>query len=211
LLIIAAVVSLRLVQFGSDLEVEHILCHSTEKYRDRFGGFAGTPVGPTTGACLLTDDWQVVLISETTRSAMLSRWATVLPSHVIAPIRRMVRKTLHRGACLQRRPNRTWCFEGKDTRGSVALSIWSSPVVRANQLVPGMQEHAMPFKLLGDAALRNRVSGKWRKPNWKKNSRQTQSGSGTSLSLVVVAWREVGRYTGLHSSFLSWHYPATAR
>jgi len=104
LLIISAVVSLRLIRFGSDLEVEHILSLDKKNVVVIGGGFAGTQMVRRLET-KLSDDWQVVLISEenyTTFNPMLAEvvGASVLPSHVIAPIRRMVRTCAFR----RRRP-----------------------------------------------------------------------------------------------------------
>ena len=166
LLIIAAVVALRLIEFGSDLEVEHILSLEKKNVVVVGGGFAGTQLVRKLER-KLPPDWQVVLISEenyTVFNPMLAEvvGASILPSHVIAPIRRMVRKTRFvsarvTGIDLEAREVR---FEG-EARDHVLpyehlVFAFGS---RANlDLVPGMAEHAMPFKLLGDAlALRNRV------------------------------------------------------
>ena len=166
LLIIAAVISLRLIRFGSDLEVEHILSLDKKNVVVVGGGFAGTQLVKKLER-KLSDEWQVVLISEenyTTFNPMLAEvvGASVLPSHVIAPIRRMVRKTrfISARATSVDTEAQTVHFEGEDRNGSIrfehlVLAFGS----RANlAMIPGMTEHAMPFKLLGDALrLRNRV------------------------------------------------------
>ncbi len=166
LLIISAVVSLRLIRFGSDLEVEHILSLDKKNVVVIGGGFAGTQLVRKLER-LLPDDWQVVLISEenyTTFNPMLAEvvGASILPSHVIAPIRRMIRKTrfISARATSVDIDTRTVHFEAEDRRGSIGYEhLVFSFGSRANlDLVPGMQQHAMPFKLLGDALkLRNRV------------------------------------------------------
>ncbi len=166
LLIIAAVVSLRLINFGSDLEVEHILSLDKKNIVVIGGGFAGTQLVQRLER-KLSDDWQVVLISEenyTTFNPMLAEvvGASVLPSHVIAPIRRMLRKTRFISARVTdvNTQDKTVYFEGEDQHSQIhyehlVLAFGS----RANtDILPGMAEHAMPFKLLGDALnLRNRV------------------------------------------------------
>ena len=165
-LIIAAVISLRLIQFGSTLETEHILSLDKKNVVVIGGGFAGTQLVKNLEK-KLKDDWQVILISEenyTTFNPMLAEvvGATVLPSHVIAPIRRMVRKTRFISARATKvdTESKTVYFEGEDRDGTIhfehlILSFGS----RANlDIIPGMKEHAMPFKLLGDALqMRNRV------------------------------------------------------
>jgi len=166
LLIIAAVVSLRLINFGSDLEVEHILSQDKRNIVVIGGGFAGTQLVKHLEN-QLSRDWQVVLVSEenyTTFNPMLAEvvGASVLPSHVIAPIRRMVRRTRFLSARVTRvdMEERKVVFEGEGRNGSIPYEhLVFSFGTRANMdLVPGMKEHAMPFKLLGDALnLRNRV------------------------------------------------------
>ncbi len=165
-LIIAAVVSLRLIQFGSDLEVEHILSLDKKNVVVIGGGFAGTQLVKKLER-KLNDDWQVILISEenyTTFNPMLAEvvGASVLPSHVIAPIRRMVRKTRFISARVTaiNTSEKTVQFEGEERHSSIGYEhLVFAFGSRANMdLVPGMAEHAMPFKLLGDALnLRNRV------------------------------------------------------
>ena len=165
-LIIAAVISLRLIQFGSDLEVEHILSLDKKNVVVIGGGFAGTQLVRKLER-KLPDDWQVILISEenyTTFNPMLAEvvGATVLPSHVIAPIRRMVRRTRFISARVTNVDvdSNTVHFDGEDRHGSIHFEhLVFSFGSRANlNIIPGMQEHAMPFKLLGDALkLRNRV------------------------------------------------------
>jgi len=166
LLIIAAVVSLRLINFGSDLEVEHILSQDKRNIVVIGGGFAGTQLVKRLEK-QLSRDWQVVLISEenyTTFNPMLAEvvGASVLPSHVIAPIRRMVRRTRFLSARVTHvdMDERKVIFEGESRNGSISFEhLVFSFGTRANMdLVPGMKQHAMPFKLLGDALqLRNRV------------------------------------------------------
>ena len=166
LLVIAAVISLRLIQFGSNLEVKHILSLDKKNVVVIGGGFAGTQLVMNLEK-KLRDDWQVVLISEenyTTFNPMLAEvvGATVLPSHVIAPIRRMIRKTRFISARATKvdTGSKTVYFEGEDRNGSIGFEhLILSFGSRANlDIVPGMKEHAMPFKLLGDALqMRNRV------------------------------------------------------
>lgn len=165
-LIVAAVISLRLIRFGSDLEVEHILSLDKKNIVVIGGGFAGTQVVKKLERSL-PDEWQVILISEenyTTFNPMLAEvvGATILPSHVIAPIRRMVRKTRFISARVTNVEieSKTVHFEGEDRNGSIPFGhLVFSFGLRANlDIIPGMKKHAMPFKLLGDALnLRNRV------------------------------------------------------
>lgn len=183
LLIISAVVSLRLIRFGSDLEVEHILSLDKKNVVVIGGGFAGTQLVRKLER-LLSDDWQVVLLSEenyTTFNPMLAEvvGASVLPSHVIAPIRRMVRKTrfISARATSVDIDARTVHFEGEDRSGSIGYEhLVFSFGSRANlDLVPGMQKHAMPFKLLGDALkLRNRVIEQMEKAELEEDPEKRQ-------------------------------------
>ena len=166
LLIISAVIALRLINFGSDLEVEHILSLDKKNVVVIGGGFAGTQLVRKLER-KLSNDWQVVLVSEenyTTFNPMLAEvvGASVLPSHVIAPIRRMVQKTrfISARATSVDINAKTVHFEGEDRSGSIEYEhLVFSFGSRANlDIIPGMQQHAMPFKLLGDALkLRNRV------------------------------------------------------
>ena len=182
-LIIAAVISLRLIRFGSDLEVEHTMSLDKKNVIVVGGGFAGTQLVKKLER-KLSADWQVVLISEenyTTFNPMLAEvvGASVLPSHVIAPIRRMIRKTRFISARVTSMDSdaRTVHFEGDDRSGSIqfehlVLAFGS----RANlAIIPGMEEHAMPFKLLGDALrLRNRVIEQMEKAELEENSIKRQ-------------------------------------
>ncbi len=165
-LVLAAVISLRLISFGSELEVEHILSQDKRNVVVIGGGFAGTQLVRKLER-LLSQDWQVVLISEenyTTFNPMLAEvvGASILPSHVIAPIRRMIKRTRFISARVTSIDKSNCCvhFEGENCRDSIQFEhVVFAFGSRANMdLVSGMAEHAMPFKLLGDALnLRNRV------------------------------------------------------
>ena len=165
-LIIAAVISMRLMDFGSELEVEHILSLDKRSVVVIGGGFAGTQLVKKLEK-QLSDEWQVVLVSEenyTTFNPMLAEivGASVLPSHVIAPIRRMVRKTRFISAKVTKvdTGNRKIYFDGEERQGTIAYDhLVFAFGTRANlDIIPGMREHAMPFKLLGDALkVRNRI------------------------------------------------------
>lgn len=183
LLIIASVVSLRLIRFGSNLEVEHILSLDKKNVVVVGGGFAGTQLVKKLER-KLSDDWQVVLISEEnyiTFNPMLAEvvGATVLPSHVIAPIRRMVRKTRFISARVTSidEDAKTVHFEGEDRNGTIAFEhLVLSFGSRANlAMIPGMNEHALPFKLLGDALrLRNRVIEQMEKAELEEDAEKRQ-------------------------------------
>ena len=183
LLIISAVISLRLIHFGSDLEVEHILSLDKKNVVVIGGGFAGTQLVRKLER-KLSDDWQVVLLSEenyTTFNPMLAEvvGASVLPSHVIAPIRRMVRKTrfISARATSVDIDAKKVHFEGEDRSGSIGYEhLVFSFGSRANlDIIPGMQQHAMPFKLLGDALkLRNRIIEQMEKAELEEDPQKRQ-------------------------------------
>lgn len=183
LLILAAVVSLRLIEFGSELEVEHILSQDKRNVVVVGGGFAGTQLVKKLEH-QLSSDWQVVLISEenyTTFNPMLAEvvGASILPSHVIAPIRRMITRTRFISARVTRidSDTREVHFEGEGTNSTIAYEHLVVAIgSRANMdLVPGMKEHAMPFKLLGDALeLRNRVITQMEKADLESDSATRQ-------------------------------------
>jgi len=145
------------------------------------GGFAGTQLVQKLER-KLSPDWQVVLISEenyTTFNPMLAEvvGASVLPSHVIAPIRRMIRKTRFISARVTSVDiqKRTVIFDGEEKQGAIDFEhLVFAFGTRANmELVPGMKEHAMPFKVLGDALeLRNRVIEQMEKADQETDSDQ---------------------------------------
>lgn len=130
------------------------------------GGFAGTTLAQALERNL-PPDWRVVLISEesyTTFNPMLAEvvGAAVFPEHVVAPIRQMLKRSQfvmgrvtdidfeHRRLLAQ-----TLAGPQKLAYEHVVLAFGT----RANmRIVPGMAEHAMPLKLVGDAMhIRNRV------------------------------------------------------
>lgn len=130
------------------------------------GGFAGTTLARALER-QLPPGWRVVLVSEesyTTFNPMLAEvvGASVFPEHVVAPIRQMLRSS------------RFVMGRVSDVdlaRRTVAASTLAGPQAipfehlvfafgtRANlDLVPGLAEHALPLKLIGDAMfIRNRV------------------------------------------------------
>lgn len=130
------------------------------------GGFAGTTLARALEK-RLPPGWQVVLISEesyTTFNPMLAEvvGASVFPEHVVAPIRQMLRGSRFvmgrvTGADLQRRELGAQTLAGTQTLRYDHLVLAFG--TRANlALVPGLQEHALPLKLVGDALhIRNRV------------------------------------------------------
>jgi NADH dehydrogenase len=130
------------------------------------GGFAGTTLVRALERCLPAD-WQLVLISEesyTTFNPMLPEvvGAAVFPEHVIAPLRPMLRRTrfiMGRLERVDRAARRLSCatLTGRQELGYAHLVLAFG--TRANiDILPGMAEHGLPLKLVGDAMhIRNKV------------------------------------------------------
>ena len=165
-LMLTALYTLRLIQLGGDLEVSHILNSDVKNIVIIGGGFAGTSLAKKLEK-RLPRTHRVVLISEatyTTFNPLLAEIvsASVLPSHTIAPIRRMLRRSrfiLGRVSKIDMSTKQV----NYDVDGA-PNSIGFEHIVfalgsRANRsLLPGMETHALPFKLIGDALdVRNRV------------------------------------------------------
>lgn len=166
-LTLSALLCLRLIRFGSDLEIEHILGRDKKNVVVIGGGFAGTAVAKRLEKKLPLD-WRVSLISEetyTTFNPLLAEIVSgsIAASHATAPIRRMLRRTrvvnarvtavdFDRQRVIMRTPG-----------GRKGAMAWDHVVFafgsRANLgMFPGLAEHALPFKLMGDALrTRNRV------------------------------------------------------
>ncbi len=166
LLLIAALFALRLIRLGGDLEVEHILNTERKNIVVIGGGFAGTELVRKLERILPTD-YRVVMISEenyTVFNPLLAEivGATILPAQAIAPIRRMIRRTrfiLGQVTAIDT-ATQTVQYRNDERTGDIRFDhLVFALGSRANlNLVPGMADHAMPFKLLGDALhLRNRV------------------------------------------------------
>ena len=131
------------------------------------GGFAGTTLARRLER-MLPRDHRVVLVSEesyTTFNPMLAEvvGAAVFPEHVVAPIRQMLRPTSHfiMGRVTEvdflRRVLIANTLAGRTEIAFEHLVFAFGR--RANlDLVPGLAEHALPLKLVGDAMfIRNRV------------------------------------------------------
>jgi NADH dehydrogenase len=131
------------------------------------GGFAGTTLARALER-RLPSGRRVVLVSEesyTTFNPMLAEvvGAAVFPEHVVAPIRQMLSPTSRfvmgrvTGVDTERRVLTAATLAGRQeiAYDQLALAFGS----RANlDLVPGLAEHALPLKLIGDALfIRNRV------------------------------------------------------
>lgn len=130
------------------------------------GGFAGTTLVRALEK-RLPPDWQLVLISEesyTTFNPMLAEvvGAAVFPEHVIAPLRPMLTRTrfiMGRLTEVDRQARRLTCTT---LTGTLELSFAHLVLAfgtRANtDILPGMGEHGLPLKLVGDAMhIRNKV------------------------------------------------------
>ena len=130
------------------------------------GGFAGTTLARALEP-RLPAGWQVVLVSEesyTTFNPMLAEvvGASVFPEHVVAPIRQMLARSrfvMGRVTAVDtaRRTLQAGTLAGPQTLAYEHLVLAFG--TRANlALVPGLAEHALPLKLVGDALhIRNRV------------------------------------------------------
>jgi NADH dehydrogenase len=131
------------------------------------GGFAGTTLARRLERSL-PKDHRVVLVSEesyTTFNPMLAEvvGAAVFPEHVVAPIRQMLRPA---SRFIMGRVtgvdfgSRTLVANTLAGRTEIAFEhLVLAFGTRANlDLVPGLAEHALPLKLVGDAMfIRNRV------------------------------------------------------
>ncbi len=165
------------------------------------GGFAGTALARSLEQ-QLPHGHRVVLVSEesyTTFNPMLAEvvGASVFPEHVVAPIRPMLRKG---GASqfimgrvsgvdfgLQRLQAST--LAGVQAIGYEHLVLAFG--TRANlDLVPGLAQHALPLKLVGDAMfIRNRVLQRDR----SHRTRDRSGGARTAGPLHRHRWRVFGR------------------
>ena len=131
------------------------------------GGFAGTTLARSLER-MLPRGYRVVLVSEesyTTFNPMLAEvvGAAVFPEHVVAPIRQMLRPSSRfimgrvGNVDATRRVLVASTLAGRQEIGYEHLVLAFG--TRANmELVPGLAEHALPLKLIGDAMfIRNRV------------------------------------------------------
>jgi NADH:ubiquinone reductase (H+-translocating) len=164
--LVAALLALRLIRLGSDLEIGHILSGNRRNIVVIGGGFAATSlVRRLEGE--LPREYRIILIAEenyTVFNPLLAELvgATIQPAHTIAPIRRMIRRSRFiqaqvTGIDFDARELHYRAGEDSETLSWEHVVI--APGARAKlDLLPGMAEHALPFKLLGDALrLRNRV------------------------------------------------------
>jgi len=129
------------------------------------GGFAGATLARRLENTI-PDDWEIYLLSETnfvTFNPLLPEvvGASVLPSHVQAPIRQMVKRTRIRMVTVER-----ICFEKKQVHyhnnepGVLSFDhIVFAAGVKANlTMLEGLAEHTLPLKTVGDALhIRNTI------------------------------------------------------
>ncbi|MBP0621011.1 NAD(P)/FAD-dependent oxidoreductase [Cupriavidus consociatus] len=130
------------------------------------GGFAGTTLAQALEKLLPTTH-RLILVSDesyTTFNPMLAEvvGASVFPEHVIVPIRQMLRRTQFIMGTVQDvnyAQGKLCCATLAGLREIAFDHLVFAFGTRANlDLVPGMAEHALPLKLVGDALfIRNRV------------------------------------------------------
>lgn len=130
------------------------------------GGFAGTTLVRALERCLPTG-WQLMLISEesyTTFNPMLPEvvGAAVFPEHVIAPLRPMLTRTrfiMGRLTQVDRAARSLRCTTLTGELNLPYAHLVLAFGMRAHiDILPGMAEHALPLKLVGDAMhIRNKV------------------------------------------------------
>ncbi len=130
------------------------------------GGFAGTTLARSLES-RVPAGWQVVLLSEesyTTFNPMLAEvvGAAVFPEHVIAPIREMVPATRFIMGRIHRVDSARQIVGCSTLAGPLEVAFDHLVLAfgqRANlAIIPGLAEHALPLKLVGDAMhIRNRL------------------------------------------------------
>lgn len=128
------------------------------------GGFAGANLARTLERYL--PQAQITLLSSEnyiTYNPLLPEvvGASVLPSHVVAPLRQMVKRTQVRTVQVTRidLAQREVYYQDEEPGVFHYDHVVLAYGCKANlQLVPGMEKHALPLKTLGDALfLRNRI------------------------------------------------------
>jgi NADH dehydrogenase len=130
------------------------------------GGFAGTTLAQALEK-RLPAPYRVVLVSDesfTTFNPMLAEvvGASVFPEHVIVPIRQMLQHSRFIMATVQHVDHERRIIHGTTLAGPREIAFEHLILafgMRANlDLVPGMKEHALPLKMIGDAMfIRNQV------------------------------------------------------
>ena len=129
------------------------------------GGFAGATLARHLER-KLSDAWDIFLLSKTnlvTYNPLLPEvvGASVLPGHVVAPLRRILRRTRIRMVEVQEinlQENYVEYIKPIVDRIHFDHLVLAAGVDAHMHMIPGMQEHGLPLKTLGDALhLRNRV------------------------------------------------------
>lgn len=130
------------------------------------GGFAGTTLAKSLEK-RIDDSHHIVLISQesyTTFQPMLPEvvGGSVFPAQIVAPIRQMIKRSQFvLGSAVNVNPAQhcVTCETLAGLRNIPYKHLVFAFGARANlALVPGMQEHALPLKLIGDAMhMRNRI------------------------------------------------------
>ena len=129
------------------------------------GGFAGATLAQKLER-RLSADWEIYLLSETnfvTYYPLLPEvvGASVLPGHVQAPLRQMLKRTRIRMVRVDRVDHdKKRVYYHNNESGELAFDqlVYAAGVRANTHMIPGMQEHALPLKTVGDALyIRNRV------------------------------------------------------
>lgn len=122
------------------------------------GGFAGTALATALEA-KLPADWEIYLLSKTnfvTYNRLLPEvvGASVLPGHVQAPIRQMIRRTRMRMVTVdkvdfQHRRD----YYHNDEAGELHFDqlVFAAGVAANMTMMEGLEQHALPLKTVGDA------------------------------------------------------------
>ncbi|MEM0911049.1 MAG: NAD(P)/FAD-dependent oxidoreductase [Pseudomonadota bacterium] len=122
------------------------------------GGFAGTVLARKLER-KLPPEWRIYLLSKTnfvTFNPLLPEvvGASVLPGHVQAPIRQMIKRTRIRMVTVDRIDfeNKTVHYHNEE-QGELKFDqlVFSSGVAANMNMIDGMKEHALPLKTVGDA------------------------------------------------------------
>ena len=129
------------------------------------GGFAGVALAKALESCMPTE-WQIYLLSQEnfiTYSPLLPEvvGASLLPGHVLAPLRQMLNRTRIRMVSVTKIDveHRRVHYQGREMGYLDYDQLVVACGVDANlEVVEGMGEHGLPLKTVGDALfLRNRI------------------------------------------------------
>ena len=129
------------------------------------GGFAGATLARSLEKNL-PEEWEIYLLSKTnfiTYNPLLPEvvGASVLPGHVQAPIRQMVKRTRIRMVTVDRIDfvNKKVFYHNSEA-GELRFDqlVFASGVAANTGMMEGLAEHALPLKTVGDALfIRNRI------------------------------------------------------